>query len=77
VANAVDVPIVEGDQEGVLVREVLVERADGNTGPLGYVVGGPGVTLLAEDMSSRVEDALDGAHRSSLDGLSAGRRTHG
>lgn len=55
-----DVPLGERDQERVLVREVLVERPDRDLCLVGDVVGGgPGVSLLVEDASRRIEDAFD------------------
>jgi hypothetical protein len=52
---------LERNQDRVLVREVLVKRSDGNTGPLRDVVGrGPGVSALGENVSSRLEDLLHG-----------------
>jgi hypothetical protein len=52
---------MESHQDGVLVREVLVERSDRNTGPLGDVVGGgAGVPAFAENASSGLEDLVHG-----------------
>ena len=62
--GGLDVPLGERDQERVLVREVLVERADRDTCLVGDVVGGgPGVSLLVEDASRRVENAFDRSPR--------------
>jgi ubiquinone/menaquinone biosynthesis C-methylase UbiE len=79
VADDVEVAVLKGDEEGVLVGEVLVERADGETSPLGHVVGGARVAPLAEDVSSGVEDALDGSlgavlNWASASGHGSGRR---
>jgi hypothetical protein len=48
------------DEERVLAREVLVERADRHTGERGDVVRrGPGIATGREDPSSRIQDGAD------------------
>ena len=53
-------PFCESDEKRILVREVLIERPDRHLGFVGDVVGGgSGVTLLVEDASRGIENALD------------------
>src|SRR5690606_3414158 len=62
----VDVPDQQLRKNRILVREVLIQRADGHPGVLGDAVGGAGgVAVLGENVSSGGEDALPrelGAH---------------
>jgi hypothetical protein len=54
-------------EDRVLIREVLIEGADRHVGPLGDAVGGAcGVAEALEDLSSRLQDRLDGRLRSQL-----------
>jgi hypothetical protein len=56
--------------ERLLVGEVLIQGADGDTGPHRYPVRGAGrVALVLKNLSSRAQDVLDGGPRPSLDGL--------
>ena len=43
-------------QQGVLVREVLVQRTDGNPGTFGDPVGGGVQAFTLENLSSRLQD---------------------
>ena len=60
------------DEDGVLVGEVLVDRAERQRRRGGDAVGGPcGVAVLTEDRSCRREDASTGFGRTRLTGLLA------
>lgn len=60
--RCLDVPLGECDQQRVLVREVLIERTHRDLGLVGDVVrSGPAISLLVENASRRIEDALDRA----------------
>jgi len=57
-----DVPLGERNEQGVLVREVLIEGSHGDVGLVGDVVGGRrGIPLLVENASRGIEDAFDRA----------------
>jgi hypothetical protein len=61
-SGVLDVLRGEGDEQGVLVREVLVERPHGDLSLVGDVVGGgSGIPLLMENASRCFEDSLDRA----------------
>ncbi len=63
----VQVPFGQADEEGVLVGEVLIERADRDASSLGDVIGGRVVVAEGfEKTSSLVEDACDELTRSLL-----------
>lgn len=66
------VAFVEGGNQRVLVREVLVHRADTNPGALRHQVGvGTGVTVLDHDGGGSLEDGLDHHPRAGLCGYLA------
>jgi hypothetical protein len=57
------------DENRVFVGKVLIERADGNAGLGGDLVGrGIGVSGLVENASSRLDDAIDGLVGTALSG---------
>src|SRR6185312_10686797 len=57
----VEVPGQQLGEDRVLVREVLVQRADRDAGALGDAVGGAGgVAVAGENVSSRGQDPLPG-----------------
>jgi hypothetical protein len=61
VGPGLDVPPHQLGEHGVLVREVLVERAHGQPGRLGDPVGGAArVAVLGQNASSRVQHAVAG-----------------
>jgi hypothetical protein len=74
--QVVRVLLAEGVPQGVLVREVLVERADGDAGVLGDAVGGAGgVAVLGENVSSGGEDPLAGELGAHLPGRATWLKT--
>jgi len=69
----IDVPLGERDEDCVFVWEVLIERPDGDAGPLRNPVGGGArIPLSSENLSRRDEDGLDRRFRSRLTGPFSG-----
>jgi protein-S-isoprenylcysteine O-methyltransferase Ste14 len=65
--HLVEVLVDQGDEDRVLVREVLVERADRDAGALGDAVGGAGaVPVAGENLSCSAQDRGDRLPRSPL-----------
>jgi stress-induced morphogen len=52
------VPLGQRVQQRLLVREVLVQRADRVAGALGDAVGGRGHALALENLSSGLQEGL-------------------
>ena len=65
--DVVQMTIVDSDKEGVLVGEVLVERADRDAGSCRHLIGGGGVPPLPQNVRSLIENPLDGTSRAGLD----------
>jgi hypothetical protein len=66
----------QGVQDRVLIRKVLVERADGDLGALGDAVGGSGrIAVLAENVSCRIQNAVPSLCRTILCRLLAGPKS--
>lgn len=71
--DLLEVTVSEADEQGILVREVLVERTDRDACCVGDVVGRDvAVVLGVEKASSLVEDAPHGLPGTSLAGAFAG-----
>ena len=67
VSNLTDMPLYNSRHQGALVRKILVERADGNAGPIGYLDRGDLVESVGEqNLNSRLEDGVDRDARTSL-----------
>jgi len=67
VGHLLRVLLQQHDQNRFLVREVLIQGADRNPGPLGDAVGRrPGVAALFENASRRLHDLSDGEARPAL-----------
>ena len=67
--HLVHVALGEGEEDVLLVVEVLVERGHRSIGRIGDVTGGQGVdTALDHDPGGRVEESLDPATAALLSG---------
>ena len=56
-----EVPVDERDEDRVLVREVLIQRPDRYASSLSDAVGGSGgVAMTLKNLSSGLQDRLDG-----------------
>jgi hypothetical protein len=76
VVNLLDVPLVQCNEDGLFIGEVLVDRANANTRCFSNVVGSNrGHAASPEQPDHGVQNGFDRLLRPALSGLTAPRRT--